>query len=457
MSKILFLNQPSVGHLNTLLTIALQMREDGHQPEFLVPGSKGHDFNIEIIKTAALIPNIIEKNGFAVKLVRPPLSTLLWSIFLPLASGYNEFMLAMELAGTGIQYYTQLILKHLEEQRPDMVVTDFSLFPAYLAAERAGIPYATVYHSGLPFSGKLIPPFGSGLPINENAPLLGKAFLRREQFVLNRLDARLNHTRRKLGLATLAPKLLSRPYSQWLNLITSAEAIEAPRDNLTDNTFFIGPCFGKRKEAHSDFPFDQLQPNKYKVYVSLGTVFNNKPQVFRKIMAALDHPDYQVIISAGGAFAKLKQSTNPQNALIFPSVPQIDLLPLVDLVIGHGGNNSTNETLAAGKPLIVMPIGGEQGDNASRIEYLQVGLRLNIHNFDEQEVKTKVNAIRVDKNFQKRATQLKEALAQTDGAKSASELIQWVAQQGKPLLRPPEFPLTVTKDNRAQLVGKPPF
>ncbi len=37
MSKVLFLNQPTIGHLNTLLTIALQMRENGHQVHFLVP------------------------------------------------------------------------------------------------------------------------------------------------------------------------------------------------------------------------------------------------------------------------------------------------------------------------------------------------------------------------------------------------------------------------------------
>lgn len=34
MSRILFLNQPTVGHLNTLLTIALQMQADGHTVHF---------------------------------------------------------------------------------------------------------------------------------------------------------------------------------------------------------------------------------------------------------------------------------------------------------------------------------------------------------------------------------------------------------------------------------------
>jgi MGT family glycosyltransferase len=453
MSRVLFLNQPSVGHLNTLLTIALQMKEDGHEPSFLVPGikSNGSDSKIEVFKTAALIPSLIQKNGLAVNLVKPPLLTALLGFLLPFASGYNEFMLAMELGSTGLQHYTSLILKHLEQNKPDMLVTDFAFFSAYLAAEITNIPCATVYHSGLPFKGKLIPPFASGLPIGENAQVLGKKFFRREQFVLRRLDSRINRVRHKFGLAPITTESLSTPYSKWLNLIVSAEAIEAPRDNLTENTFFIGPCFGKRNGDSSSFPFDQLHQDKYKVYVSLGTVFNNKPHVFRKIMDALDNPDYQVIISAGGAFAKLKKSVIPKNVMLFPSVPQVDLLPKVDLVIGHGGNNTTNETLAAGKPLIIMPIGGEQGDNASRIEYLKVGLRININHFDENEIKAKVNTIRTNQQFHQRAIELKEALEKTDGSKTASKLIEFVAQTGKPLLRPKGFPLTITIDNRSQL------
>lgn len=127
--------------------------------------------------------------------------------------------------------------------------------------------------------------------------------------------------------------------------------------------------FGAQSPLQSDFPFDRLRPDLYKVYVSLGTVFNNKPAVFRKIMQGLDRPEFQVIVSAGGAYPQLNRAARPANVLLFPSVPQVDLLPRVDLVIGHGGNNSTNETLAAGKPLLVLPVGGEQGDNASRVQY----------------------------------------------------------------------------------------
>lgn len=226
-----------------------------------------------------------------------------------------------------------------------------------------------------------------------------------------------------------------------------------PRNNLTSNTLFVGPCHGKRKEMQTEFPFEKLRADKFKVYASLGTVFNNKPGVFWKIMDALDEPEYQVIISAGGAYQALSQRKIPPNVLLFKSVPQLELLPKVDLVIGHGGNNSTNETLAAGKPLIVIPVGGEQADNASRVEFLGVGRRININQLDKDKIRQVIREIRTHPSFVARVAAVKQAICQTSGLVTASRCIGWVARHGKPLHRPSGFPLTITTDNLDQLLN----
>ncbi len=458
MSTVLLLNQPTTGHLNVMLTMALQMRDEGHKVRFLIPGKKVKlDPPFQVLKDAMSLPKTIARHGIPVDVILPPITALIKGIRVPYTSGYKEFSLVVGLASIGTAYYVKSILKYLESIKPDVLVSDFAFFPAHFAAELMDIPCAVIYHSGLPFKGSLIPPFASGLPIGAVPDELYRQHEQRERAVLRRLDEKLNRARQKFGLPPNPPDILRRPYSKWLNLVVSSQAIEAPRDNLTANTLYIGPCFTKRKNLPDIcFPFGNLKSDRFKVYVSLGTVFNNKPEVFRKIMHALDHPDYQVVISAGGAYRKLIKRQIPNNVMLYPSVPQIDLLPNVDLVIGHGGHNSTNETLATGKPLIIMPIGGEQTDNASRVEYLGVGLRLNIMDFNAQELRQKVEQIKNNPGFQQRASLLKEAIAQTDGCSTSSGCIQWLAYHRRPLTRPEGFPITITRENFHDLMSGVP-
>jgi MGT family glycosyltransferase len=450
MSKIIFLNQPSVGHLNTLLSIASQMKEEGHSVRFLVPGVQGVRTGIQIFDTGNAIPNRITRNGLVCDLMPPHLS-LIWNAFLlPYKSGYEETMHAFTMFYKGIEHNTRYVLKFIERYCPDVLVTDFAFPAASLAAEIAKIPYVVIYHSGLPFRGDGIPPFGSGLPIGSDYSNSANKYVRRENQFIERLDRLVNNARLAFGLQPAELDMLRRPYSPWLNLVASATNMEAPRNNLTDNTFFIGPCFGKRVEE--EFSFDQLRSDKFKIYVSLGTVFNNKPEVFRRIMRALDTPNYQVIISAGGAYQKLQQSAIPQNATIYRSVPQISLLNRVDLFISHGGNNSINEALASGKPIVVMPVGGEQADNASRIVYLGVGKRIDLAKFNEKQLLGIVEEIRQTPAFQERALTIRNGLRSTQGVVTASRCIAWVAQQRKPLNNKKGFPLTITLDYLEQLV-----
>jgi MGT family glycosyltransferase len=447
MSKILFVTQPMFGHFNPLLSIALQMRSDGHEVEFMVPGRSGENFRIGILKNATEIPKILENQDIPVELISLPIP-LAETFFLALSiapklSGYNELEFLLRVLPIGLKYTTLQILSHLHRIRPDAIAIDSTFLAPYFAAELAQIPCAAIYHAGLPFRGKSIPPFGSGLPICEDYATIGQEFVRREQVVLQRLDRDINRVRRQLNLPDFPPDFFRQPYSQWLNLVTSAEAIEAPRDNLTDNTFLIGPCFSHRSATTIDFPFDKLCSDQYKIFVSFGTMGNDRPQVLRKIMNALDRPEYQVIVNAGSSYSRLSGEALPSNVWLFPRVPQVDLLPEIDLAIIHGGNNTTNETLAAGKPVIVMPIAGEQGDNASRVEYLGAGLRLNIDRFNEQDVLATVRMIQTNPAFSARTAELKIELAQTLGPKTASVLLHQLAQTQQPVVRSPGSPVTV--------------
>lgn len=459
MSDIAFLCHPTVGHLNTLLSIGLQMTSEGHSARYFIPGGPNPGFRLkpDILNNVIDVPAAVERQGLAVERLPPALGVIYHAILLSRTHGLAEVRRALKLFTSGMLGTTQHILRRLERKPVDAMVVDCFFFPALLAAEKLGIPYVSVYHSGLPFTGPGVPPFGSGLPIGapEDSKWADARAFEAEQ--LRALRERLEAARRALGLGPGPEEPLRTPSSPWLNLIPSHERIEAPRTGLGPSCFFVGPCFATRGgKAPESFPFEKLEDGAFKVYLSLGTVFNNRPEVFRTLLQALDMPGVQTVVSAGASYEALASQPLPGRVLLFRRVPQVDLLPRMDLVIGHGGNNTTNETLAAGKPLLVIPVGGEQHDNARRVEYLGAGRWLPFQGLTMEEARRAVTRLREEAPFKERTRELQRALEETDGTRTASALIAHLARTRAPILLPEGMPRTLTRDTLGRLLASKP-
>jgi len=455
MSAIAFLCHPTVGHVNGLLSIARQMGAEGHSPRFLIPGAPPLPFRLrpDVLNNVVDVPLIVERAGVPVTRLKPALGVVMHALVLPWTSGYTEMRRAQALFTSGMVGTTRHILRSLEQQPVDALVVDFFFHPGLFAAEKLGLPFVSLYHSGLPFRGPQVPPFGSGLPIGDRGPAWEPAEAE-ERALVGGLRAKLDAARRALGLPPGAEDPVRTPVSPWLNLIPSHERIEAPRDGLGRNTAFIGPCTSTRRGAASEpFPFEKLEEGTFKVYVSLGTVFNSRPDVFLKLIEGLDQPGVQVVVSAGASQPTLASKVKSERVLLFRRVPQLELLPRMDLVVGHGGNNSTNETLAAGKPLLVVPVGGEQHDNARRVEYLGVGLSLGFKTMTVEDVRRAVARLRTEPHFAEKARELKGHLDRTDGTRTAAALIAHLAKRKAPVLLPEGAPRTLHPDDVAPVLA----
>ena len=269
-------------------------------------------------------------------------------------------------------------------------------------AEVAGIPMRSGLPQWLPPRGSESP-FGSGLPIGSTVAR-STSGTRTSPFDPDRTCHVPGGWICRSRKIPASPRLLAEP-------VTSVDVSEL-RATTSRPTRVYRTLF--RALFRHEFPFEQLQPDRF-VYVSLGTVFNNKPDVFRKILHALDSPAYQVILSVGAAYEALQKGPIPANALLFKSVPQVELLPRVDLFLSHGGNNSINEALAAGRPIVVLPIGGEQGDNASRIIYLGVGRRVDTKQFTPEQLRAVVDELRTDPGVRDKTAAISRAIAATQG------------------------------------------
>jgi UDP:flavonoid glycosyltransferase YjiC (YdhE family) len=105
-------------------------------------------------------------------------------------------------------------------------------------------------------------------------------------------------------------------------------------------------------------------------------------------------------------------------------VPQTNVLPLVDLVITHGGNNTTTEAFHFGKPMIVMPLFWDQYDNAQRVHELGFGHRLDTYGFEDAELITAVDRLLADDELHRRMAANGHVIRGRSGTLKAADLVE---------------------------------
>jgi UDP:flavonoid glycosyltransferase YjiC (YdhE family) len=131
------------------------------------------------------------------------------------------------------------------------------------------------------------------------------------------------------------------------------------------------------------------------------------------------------VVAAGASYDAIRARAATDD-IVVRFAPQIALLPRMTAVIGHGGNNSTNETLRAGKPLVVVPFGGEQIANARRVEALGVGIALDPARLTGERVAEAVRAV-LEPGVVARASELAAAVPEGDGAAIVADALERLA------------------------------
>lgn len=113
----------------------------------------------------------------------------------------------------------------------------------------------------------------------------------------------------------------------------------------------------------------------------------------------------------------------PPNVWGRRNLPQIAILPKVDLIITHGGNNSVLEGLLFGRPLIVNPLFADQYDNAQRLEEKGFGYRVNAYKCPHQEMLELIEKIVNDSEMYARLEVVSKRLQQCKSTEKAAEAI----------------------------------
>ncbi|MXQ55004.1 nucleotide disphospho-sugar-binding domain-containing protein [Shimazuella alba] len=192
-----------------------------------------------------------------------------------------------------------------------------------------------------------------------------------------------------------------------------------PDSKYLDDTYeFIGPTIIKR-EQEVDFPIERIE-NHPTIYISLGSVIH-QPHFYQICMDAFADTKWKVVMVSRSIPEK---ADIPSNFLVYPFVPQLEVLQHAEVFISHGGMNSVMESIWFGVPLLMVPQSSDQPLVAARVEELGLGLNLDFKTLTAERLKKAVEKLNSDFTLRSRVKEMKSVLQKSGGSNQGADVVQ---------------------------------
>jgi MGT family glycosyltransferase len=302
----------------------------------------------------------------------------------------------------------------LGDWRPDVVVFDWLLIAAPIAAEHAGIPAVALVHCPYPLPARGAPPLFSG-----QKPMGGLVGPARDR-LLNAMTSRftaaglptLNDVRAEHGLSALKDWNDQVRGVRAIYVMTAPELDFSSKAQLPANVHYVGPAFEPfEKEWESPWPSENTDPL---VLISFSTSYMNQRALAQRVLDAVAGLRIRALLTAGPALDP-SQLRIPDNARSVAFVSHRTVLPHAALVITHAGWQTVNAALADGVPLVCIPDGRDQPDNAARVVLAHAGVRVSKKSSPEK-LRHVISEALEDESIKQGARAMASALARSDGA-----------------------------------------
>jgi UDP:flavonoid glycosyltransferase YjiC (YdhE family) len=306
--------------------------------------------------------------------------------------------------------------------RPDVVVADILTLAPALAAELEGVPVATVIPHVDPRSEPEWPPYslGARLPRTALGRRLWGAAARMTNAGLEHGRRELNETRRRLGLGPL--DRVHGGISTALAMVATFPHLEYPRRVALPSTHVIGPLlweppFGEVPLPPGDAPLVLIAPS---------TSQDPSHRLLRAALAGLADAPVRVLASTNRRPLDAAVDV-PPNARLVDWVSYSKTMPRCDVVVCHGGHGTVARALASGCVVVAVPAAGDMNENAARVDWAGVGVRVPRRLCNPTAVRLAVERALASTRLRTRARELAAWSAEHDAAAQATELIEALA------------------------------
>jgi MGT family glycosyltransferase len=314
----------------------------------------------------------------------------------------------------GARFCQPRLLEIIERVRPDVIVEDNVI--AFPALNTAGVPFVRIVSCNpLEVKGSDIAPVFSGYPADDRSGWTDfwAEYDRTHRPIWEEFNAWV--------VEQGAPALPDLEFigEGDLNLYVYPAALD-----YTDARP-LGPSWHRLESSVRETDEAYQRPAEFAgqkiIYFSLGSLGSADVELMRRVIAALGRTPHRYLVSMGPLHDELELAGNMIGAEF---LPQTTILPMVDLVITHGGNNTTTEAMHFGKPMIVLPLFWDQYDNAQRVDERGYGVRLDTYRFTDDQLFAAIDRLLGDQELRDRIEADGAAIRAADGLRVAADAIE---------------------------------
>lgn len=385
MKRVAFFCIPAHGHTNPMLPVAAELVRRGNLVRFY----SFHDFEEKIKAAGAVfvpcdsfLPELTEQEEGNLKNVSTTEMTI------------QDIRITLNM--------DDFLNKEFANFRPDVVYTDSVCFWGKLNAWKHQVPMV-VSTSTFAFN-----QMSSQYMKNSLKELADMVFgLPKISKELKKLEPYGYHIKSALSLVESG--------NDTDSVVYTSRRFQPYAASFSDHYTFVGPSV-----------FSRTLPAKAKerplVYISMGTVINDRPDFYQKCMEALKGMNADVIISYGNSMDQERLGILPDNVQAYPYVDQLEILSRADAFITHCGMNSVSESLYMAVPMILYPQTAEQCAVARRVVDFGAGTLLQ----DDSSIgiQKAVQKILSDTAYEKAAAQCSADFRSCPGVSGAAEFIE---------------------------------
>jgi MGT family glycosyltransferase len=315
--------------------------------------------------------------------------------------------------------YAADVREEITRARPDCLLTEMLLFGPQVAAEAAGVPYVVLNSTINVIPAPGVPPFGQGL-----MPAVTDADRERDRIAgelgMQAWDAALpalNAARVEQGLEPI-DHVLEQGRSAALTLVLTSAAFDFT-EGLPPTVKHVGPRLDDPVWAET---WDPPRGDDPLVLVAFSSDFQDQADILRRVVAALGRLRVRGVVTTGKGIDPAELPSE-QNVQVVRSAPHADVLAEAAAVITHCGHGSTLKALAAGLPMVCLPIGRDQLDVAARVVHRGAGTRLD-PSAEPQAIAAALTDVLEEPNYRRSAERIASAIAEETATDSAVEEIE---------------------------------